>query len=239
VSALDAQELQLAIQAALLWNALVGPALWAVPVSLGGVGAAVLPERVWAAALARSAARAGVGPDRYCPLRHPTHSKPSVPELDGILRRGKQYMPSPLPATSSKAFSTLIYLVGWHPMTWRATSTRPYTEPEAVAAAAAAALPLGWVVVGCGAVLGACGRAISVFGTLTGPASPHLPLCSPGWLFIVVSAFEVLLTGCIAACNNFPVCHAVTTAETMHSSTPNLNLRHFWSLNTDITRCIP
>jgi len=42
---------------------------------------------------------AGLGQHR--PPRHPTHLEPSFTEFNGILRRGEQYLPGPLPATSS------------------------------------------------------------------------------------------------------------------------------------------
>ena len=80
---------------------------------------------------ARTMLEKTVGPGRYCPRRHPTHSAPLFLELNGILCRGGQYLPCPLPATShviDKHFEPSFVSYTAPPVTWRprAMSARPW-----------------------------------------------------------------------------------------------------------------
>lgn len=97
-------------------------------------------------------------------------------------------------------------------------STTTTTTSTTTAAESASSLPLGLIIVGCGAALGAASRAAAAAAAMRGPPSPHLPprvsdgqTRSPGLLYLRMIGYELILTCCVATCRNFRVCHAVTT----------------------------
>ena len=109
----------------------------------------------------------------------------------------------------------LLWNATFGPGLWRGlVDVAPLTRAFGLGGSDRWLIPVGVLVVGWGSVVGLCARVATVAAALRGPPSPHLPeyaSTGPAPLYLRMVAYEAVLTCCVAACHNLPVCHAVTT----------------------------